>query len=439
MRSDGGGVSHINDAHKFSAVEIANPVAAKKSNSRILKQLEIDFCKKQIIPRAEYESPEKKRNNDEQYNLRNRVSEPLSPPPSSKASPKKSPSKPSATKKKTTTTTAKTTQHVNKRKKKGQVRLFGFCHKNPNVWMKSTRAFFFEERFDSPIHKLIENNKKAMLDFQEPSTSKAAAKATAAKTSKKNTNSFSKNETHTNAESHEHNIVLVETITEPSSIDSLDECIDFDDKIVSYKMCKDANMNENVTITKITSAAAVAPATATAAATVTDTAAAQPNIIEIDDESMKWDDSSEYQNQDDNDMQVVEKHVQDEDVQMVHERNIAIKPKEAENAQVDQMEENHVDVEMALDSIVRDQPLERIQLLGSIERDNSIESGIESPGNLSAENETDTVATDDDDLGMARVGQLLWAQLSRYPFWPAIVCPPNKKDVTSNGKLSQLK
>lgn len=390
-------------AHRMSNAQNIDTSMAPKKSPRLLKQLEMNLCMQHVLPRAQIESPNANQIDDNQYNLRRR----LSSGPVVNA----------------------TTSHVNKRKSKGKVRLFGQCDNNPNLWLKSTRTFFLEERFESPIYKLIEYNKKAMLAFQEPTSEPSTPTTTKRSGPKRNAKSFgnnnieivrtekSQNDTRTN------NGVLVHTVTASNSIDPLnDDCIDFEDQIVSYKLRQDVNMNEeSISVTKPTLPVEV-----------------QSPIIEIPDDSeaamseqTNWEDSSEGQN---------------DDVQFVGELQPLAEAIEKENltdaVQVVNVETPHDRIDRdALEAVDRNQSFESAQTnrVESVECELPSDAAVEPTKAITVETDLEirtmeTTVEVYENLENPRVGQLVWAQLGKYPFWPAIVTNPAADDTQSNGK-----
>lgn len=51
-------------------------------------------------------------------------------------------------------------------------------------------------------------------------------------------------------------------------------------------------------------------------------------------------------------------------------------------------------------------------------------------------NAIETTRLDEENLESPRAGQLVWAQMSKYPFWPAVV-QPDRDGITTSGKLSR--
>lgn len=297
--------------------------------SRLLKQLKIDLCSKQIVPRI-YQNRDSSignvdKDNDGQnilHNLRNRISEPAA------------------------------VQHTNKRKTKGKVRLHGACDLNPNLWLKSTRSFFQEELLVSPIHKLIDINKKAMLAFQEPTHEPAATKT---KTVAENDYGFSNDQIQNDFDG---------LHTDEISHNLLSECIDYEEKITSF-ICTDENMNENIKRT--------------------------PSPGELDADN-----------------------AEDESISADSAEHIDDIKKEIEIVQDEQIESNNQVEEFDSDNDLTENET------------NDVKMGIVSDAATSSNNEN---------FEPFHVGQLVWAQLEAWPFWPAIVCLDNN-NVCKNGKFS---
>lgn len=334
--SSGRGVASSEiDAHSVASVQNNG---SSKTNSRMLKQLHMNLCMNKIIPRVHLQSIIDKKN-DEQYNLRQRVSEP----------------------------SIATKQHVNKRKSKGQVRIFGYCDLNPYLWKKSTPTFFHEERLKSPIYKLIENNKKAMLAFQEPPNEPAAITACCVETI--NNKTFKRDKSQNDAIEHAASVVLFETVTLVSDDDSNNGSIDYDDKIVSYTMCQDVNMNENITITSATSASTVAEEI--------DDDSAHSIIVEL----MDCEDSSDGQNDDDD----VHQPREEENAENEVESDEAAASQEDEEAD---REENEFGIQS-----------DELEIIDLVEQAESVDFEgpdtiyIESPKYLPSETDGETVAT----------------------------------------------
>lgn len=400
-----------------------------------MRQLQMDLCMKQIVPRAHLHSLIDNKN-DEQYSLRHRVSE----------------------------SSTATKQHVNKRKSKGQVRVFGVCDLNPNLWIKSTPLFFHEERLKSPIHKLIEINKKAMLAFQEPPNEPAATTACCGGNS--NNKTFNRDKSQNDAIVHAPNI-SIETVTLVSDDDSMNGGTDFEAKIMYYKMSQDVNMNENITITSASTAPTVAE----------EMEDDSPDVIFV--EPMHCEDSSENHIDGDNAHQVRELIIENGTQQKAEDE---VEPLEAEASRKDEeadRKQNEVDIEQKiLDIIDLVEQAESNDFEGPAviyiesqkylptETDGEmvaapIETGgemettqLETDGEMVAaptetdcgmvatpiENDGELVATpsatnsrNEENSELHCVGQLVWAQLAKFPFWPAIVYP-DKENISVKGK-----
>lgn len=436
--SSGRGVaSSETDAQSVSSVR---KNSSSKTKSRLMKQLQMDLCMKQIVPRAHLQSLNDNKN-DEQYRLRHRVSDP----------------------------SIATKQHVNKRKSKGQVRVFGFCDLNPNLWIKSTPPFFHEERLKSPIHKLIEINKKAMLAFQEPPNEPAATTARCGGNS--NNKTFNRDKSQNDAKVNGPSF-SVETVTVVSDDDSNTGGIDYDDKIVSYKMSHDVNKNENITITSATTASTVAE----------EMEDDSSDVIIV--EPMDCDEFSEN-------------HIDGDDVHHIRELNILNEPQEKEKAEPREAEasrkdegadreQNEVEIQQKIMEII-----DLVEQADSDDFEEPATNHIDSPNHLTTETDGEMVAASTEtggemeaiqmesdgemvatptetDCGMVAtpienenenellappsatnplnegnselhgVGQLVWAQLAKFPFWPAIVYPDKEKNSVKGRTLHQI-
>lgn len=496
-RTSGGAISNKRDAHGILSVQNVGASSPKPSpTNRLMKQLQIDMCHEAITPRALIDSPiDNTSTNDEQYRLRRRISSAITPP---------------------------RPQPVNKRKTKGQVRLFGVCDLNPNLWIKSTRPFFLEERLHSPIHKLIEINKKAMLAFQEPTAHSQPAATKTPKQIDQIPNSFNSDTPPKNAVMHVSSVVLVETITIPSSpIRSPNDDIDYEDQIVTYEVRQDMNMNESITVTSDIEKVAENTENASAEPMDCDDSLSSDDDVQLvldDDELQQTDQAQEEEvspkiavvelKQNETSIIIDSDECLDcedaaESAKSINlnkgmdlcdsaqsletidlddepfrndnelkdnvrtETDMATNVAPTETSETDDVDmrsdmapaenvlqidaepiENDLDMDAVPAEIRLDmdaEPAESILEMKAASAESAVENVVSEADAVPNETDVETCpvsatapVVDEENLETPIAGQLVWARLGKFPFWPAIV-HPDEDNITFNGKLISIR